>query len=334
MQFHCKNKSYIGNAIRKYGWKNFTKRILESGLTVNEVKKREQFFIQKYNSRAPNGYNLNAGGDGQINPSAETRAKTKATNDAKSNKEKAVILAKIKATKDAKSDDEKAAIRKKQRESHLGGKGSPGKRSKKATKNIRKAAQKRDHTALSRKSWVTRRKNGTDKPSAEARAKMSKAGKGRKWSVKSRKKQSKSMMGNQNGVGYTHSKEWCENTSKRMTDNSPMIKITAKNLGETVVQYLENCIKVKRDDDHRCKYPVIKVRAEQWNYNSIDEYMADSDLIYQIYGTRKAFGRIKLAAKRRGLTVAAYIKQRDENKRRSMKYNIEIRKPKLEKVLV
>lgn len=76
------NKSYIGitkrtleervhdgyggsvkfnNAINKYGWGNFTSTILEENLSLSDACKKEQYYIQKYNS-IENGYNLSEGG--------------------------------------------------------------------------------------------------------------------------------------------------------------------------------------------------------------------------------------------------------------------------------
>lgn len=50
------------NAIIKYGWDNFTHTILEDGLTLDEANILEEFYISKYNTLAPNGYNLQTGG--------------------------------------------------------------------------------------------------------------------------------------------------------------------------------------------------------------------------------------------------------------------------------
>lgn len=50
-------------AINKYGWNNFEHEILETGLSKEEACLREQYYIQKFNSLSPNGYNLTSGGE-------------------------------------------------------------------------------------------------------------------------------------------------------------------------------------------------------------------------------------------------------------------------------
>ena len=59
---HCK-KTAVGKAIQKYGWKNFTVKIVEMCETLEQLNEREKFWIAKYNSIAPNGYNLTEGGN-------------------------------------------------------------------------------------------------------------------------------------------------------------------------------------------------------------------------------------------------------------------------------
>lgn len=49
-------------AIQKYGWENFKHEILEEKLTEKEACEKEDFYIKKYNSVAPNGYNSREGG--------------------------------------------------------------------------------------------------------------------------------------------------------------------------------------------------------------------------------------------------------------------------------
>ena len=64
----------LGAAIEKYKWENFTVEILEE-CPVELLSDREIFFIRELDTKAPNGYNLTDGGEGLVNPSAETRAK-------------------------------------------------------------------------------------------------------------------------------------------------------------------------------------------------------------------------------------------------------------------
>lgn len=54
--------SIIKSAIKKYGKENFEKKILEY-CTNDNVNDREIYWIKKYNSLVPNGYNITKGGD-------------------------------------------------------------------------------------------------------------------------------------------------------------------------------------------------------------------------------------------------------------------------------
>lgn len=59
------NDRAIYRAIRKYGWNNFDKIILEENNTIEECFKREQYYIDKYNSlNSKYGYNMTIGGIG------------------------------------------------------------------------------------------------------------------------------------------------------------------------------------------------------------------------------------------------------------------------------
>lgn len=66
----CKlNKHYFylfKQALRKYGTDNFKWEILEECSTKEECCKKEIFYISKYNTIAPSGYNLTEGGNGGI----------------------------------------------------------------------------------------------------------------------------------------------------------------------------------------------------------------------------------------------------------------------------
>lgn len=50
------------NAIQKYNWETFTHEILAENLLLEEANKLEEYFIQEYNTIAPNGYNIRSGG--------------------------------------------------------------------------------------------------------------------------------------------------------------------------------------------------------------------------------------------------------------------------------
>lgn len=66
---------YFNNAIKKYGWDNFSHEILETGLSRSEAAKAERRYIKEYHSKDPAyGFNLTAGGDaliGSENPVAK-----------------------------------------------------------------------------------------------------------------------------------------------------------------------------------------------------------------------------------------------------------------------
>lgn len=55
-------KQVIHKAMIKYGYENFYYEILES--QIDNYNEREQYWIKKYNSLIPNGYNVSPGGDG------------------------------------------------------------------------------------------------------------------------------------------------------------------------------------------------------------------------------------------------------------------------------
>jgi group I intron endonuclease len=64
-QSHCKpssaSYSLISKAIQKYGREHFTYKIVER--QIENYNEREKYWIEKYNSIAPNGYNLLPGGE-------------------------------------------------------------------------------------------------------------------------------------------------------------------------------------------------------------------------------------------------------------------------------
>lgn len=65
----------LQNAIEKYSKEAFVVEILEKDIPESHLSKMEILYIRFFNSKAPNGYNLTAGGDGLTNPSPETREK-------------------------------------------------------------------------------------------------------------------------------------------------------------------------------------------------------------------------------------------------------------------
>lgn len=53
--------SPLHSAIRKYGKNNFTWEVIEE-CDISEIDKKQQYYIQYYNSLVPNGYNILTGG--------------------------------------------------------------------------------------------------------------------------------------------------------------------------------------------------------------------------------------------------------------------------------
>jgi group I intron endonuclease len=74
---HCNRKSCtaLHNAINKYGADKFTAEILFSVPTKELAGELEIEYIKRYNTKAPNGYNLTDGGEGVKSLSDEIRIK-------------------------------------------------------------------------------------------------------------------------------------------------------------------------------------------------------------------------------------------------------------------
>lgn len=53
----------IYNAMRKYGIENFFISILEDNIEIEKLNEREKYWIDYYNSKVPNGYNVREGGE-------------------------------------------------------------------------------------------------------------------------------------------------------------------------------------------------------------------------------------------------------------------------------
>lgn len=69
-------QSYFYNSIMKYGWDSFKHIILASGLTEEEAKQAEIKLISIFRTQDRNfGFNESGGGEGNFNPSEETRRK-------------------------------------------------------------------------------------------------------------------------------------------------------------------------------------------------------------------------------------------------------------------
>lgn len=61
-QFAYKDCPKFLRAIHKYGWDNFVSQVIETGLSLEEANKLEQYYIKQYDS-VNSGYNLQSGGD-------------------------------------------------------------------------------------------------------------------------------------------------------------------------------------------------------------------------------------------------------------------------------
>lgn len=85
MQGHLRAKTLVGRALWKYD--DWQISVLHTCKTRDEANRIEIEEIRNYNSVAPNGYNLTAGGDGISNPSEETRKKISKSNKGKKRSE-------------------------------------------------------------------------------------------------------------------------------------------------------------------------------------------------------------------------------------------------------
>ena len=54
---------YLYNAIRKYGWDNFTAEVIKDNIPKRHIAANERYYIRMYNCMSPNGYNLTSGGE-------------------------------------------------------------------------------------------------------------------------------------------------------------------------------------------------------------------------------------------------------------------------------
>ncbi len=65
---YLRYNNIFAHAIKKYGWDGFEHNILEKGLSPNDAKEKEKYYIDKYRTyvgfKDSNGYNATLGGDG------------------------------------------------------------------------------------------------------------------------------------------------------------------------------------------------------------------------------------------------------------------------------
>ncbi len=65
------------NALRKYGFDNFKWKKLYRNLNNKKLIEKEIYFIKKYNTKSPFGYNLTDGGEGVVNYKHSKETKNK-----------------------------------------------------------------------------------------------------------------------------------------------------------------------------------------------------------------------------------------------------------------
>lgn len=70
-----KNTVALYNALIRYGWEAFESSVVAECETLDELKKTEEFYIKKYNSIAPFGYNLREMSEGRERHSDATKEK-------------------------------------------------------------------------------------------------------------------------------------------------------------------------------------------------------------------------------------------------------------------
>lgn len=73
---HC---SYLNNAIRKYGYNNFTLELIDEADTKELLDELEKKYIQQFNTMVPDGYNLDSGGNKGYKVSEQTKLKQSKT---------------------------------------------------------------------------------------------------------------------------------------------------------------------------------------------------------------------------------------------------------------
>jgi group I intron endonuclease len=73
------SKTYLSKAIRKYGVENFKVETICKCNKIESLKVLEKYYIKKFKSKYPNGYNLTDGGDGVFgyHHTEETKKKIK-----------------------------------------------------------------------------------------------------------------------------------------------------------------------------------------------------------------------------------------------------------------
>lgn len=79
---NTKNKTAIHLALKKYGKINFSIEEIDTASNIDELNKKEKYWINILNTLSPNGYNLTTGGDNK-QMSDETKEKIRIANTGK-----------------------------------------------------------------------------------------------------------------------------------------------------------------------------------------------------------------------------------------------------------
>ena len=158
---------YIDRAIRKYGWENFFVEILEECETQEKLNEREKFWIAKFNTKCPNGYNLTDGGEGMPGFSHSSKSIAKMSDTAKE------IWA-------CRLPEERAAIAKKREANRSPEERAATARARELAKPCEERSARRkkswankspeERSAIVKKAWVTRRANDSKKTPEERMA--------------------------------------------------------------------------------------------------------------------------------------------------------------------
>lgn len=84
-QYYCKHWDFLlYRAIRKYGWNNIKIEVVEDNINdLNVLNEKETFYILKYDTFKPNGYNMDLGGKHRIGYKHSEKTKKKISKVAK-----------------------------------------------------------------------------------------------------------------------------------------------------------------------------------------------------------------------------------------------------------
>ena len=93
--------SLFHRAIRKYGFENFKYEILAESEDIEILNQMEILFIQKYQTKAPNGYNIEDGGKNSSKPKAQEQKIKLTWSQAKLSEEEIIELRKAYSRKES-----------------------------------------------------------------------------------------------------------------------------------------------------------------------------------------------------------------------------------------